>query len=247
MLRERLTEHIKKTCGAEPEYLRSGYMSYAVFRHNDNRKRFAVIMNVSRDKLGLDGAEKTDILNVRVNDPLLADFLTGQPGYFRGYHMSSGNWICVLLDGSVPFEDICRRLDESFRATASKEKRKALRPPKEWLVPANPGYYDIEAAFEKADIIDWKQGAGIKTGDTVFMYVAAPVSAVLYKCLVTETDIPYAFDNGNVRMKSLMKIKLQKRYPPDRFTFDVLGKEYGIYAVRGPRGIPESLSAALGQ
>ena len=42
-----------------------------------------------------------------------------------------------------------------------------------------------------------------------------------------------------------MKIKLQKRYAPDRFTFNVLKEEYGIYAVRGPRGIPNSLSAAL--
>ena len=93
--------------------------------------------------------------------------------------------------------------------------------------------------------IDWKQGKGIKTGDTVFMYVAAPVSAVLYKCKVTETDIPYYFDDGNVHMKSLMKIRLLKEYEPDRFTFERLGRDYGIYAVRGPRGIPDSLSEAL--
>ena len=79
----------------------------------------------------------------------------------------------------------------------------------------------------------------------MFMYVAAPVSAVLYKCKVMETDIPFRYDDGMVQMKALMKIRLQKRYPRDRFTFDVLGKEYGIFAVRGPRGIPHSLSEAL--
>ena len=36
-----------------------------------------------------------------------------------------------------------------------------------------------------------------------------------------------------------------KRYPHDRFTFDRLGRDYGIFAVRGPRGIPEDLSKAL--
>ena len=45
--------------------------------------------------------------------------------------------------------------------------------------------------------------------------------------------------------KKKEKIRLQKRYAPDRFTFDTLKEEYGIYAVRGPRGIPNSLSAAL--
>ena len=42
-----------------------------------------------------------------------------------------------------------------------------------------------------------------------------------------------------------MKIELVKKYREDQFTFDVLKKEYGIFAVRGPRGIPNSLSAAL--
>ena len=43
----------------------------------------------------------------------------------------------------------------------------------------------------------------------------------------------------------VINLRLQKRYASDRFTFDVLKEEYGIYAVRGPRGIPNSLSAAL--
>lgn len=145
----------------------------------------------------------------------------------------------------MPFEEICQRLKESYMATASKTTKQKLRPPKEWIVPANPKYYDIEAAFAEAEEIEWKQGKGIRTGDTVYMYVAAPVSAILYQCQVTGTDIPYRFDEGNLHMTSLMKIRLLKSYRPDQFTFDILGKEYGIYAVRGPRGIPGSLSRAL--
>lgn len=71
-----------------------------------------------------------------------------------------------------------------------------MRPPKEWIIPANPKYYDIQAAFRTSKEIDWKQGKGIKVGDTVYMYVAAPVSAILYKCRVTRTDIPFRFDGG---------------------------------------------------
>ena len=75
----------------------------------------------------------------------------------------------------------------------------------------------------------------------VFLYVASPVSAILYKCRVLETDIPYDFHNDNLTIKALIKIELQKRYKPDEFTFDVLKEEYGIYAIRGPRGVPEAL------
>ena len=102
----------------------------------------------------------------------------------------------------------------------------------------------MEAAFAAAEEIEWKQGSGIKTGDTVYLYVAAPVSAILYQCRVTETDIPCDYD-GEIRIKTLMRIRLQKRYPRDKFTFGVLGSVYGIFAVRGPRGIPKSLSDAL--
>jgi len=152
------------------------------------------------------------------------------------------HWITVLLDGSVAEDRIYDLLDMSYVGTTSKQK---IRPPKEWIIPANPKYYDIVHAFDDADEIDWKQGAGIKVGDTVFMYVASPVSAILYKCKVTETDIPYKYEDENLTISALMKIKLLKRYKPEKYTFDVLKEEYGIYAVRGPRGIPNSLSAAL--
>ena len=60
-----------------------------------------------------------------------------------------------------------------------------------------------------------------------------------------EADIPYQYQDDNLTIKALMKIKLLKRYKADKFTFDVLKEEYGIFAVRGPRGIPHSLSEAL--
>lgn len=129
--------------------------------------------------------------------------------------------------------------------TASRQKRQKQRSPKEWLVPANPKYYDIEHAFDKTKEIDWKQGSGIRTGDTVFMYVAAPVSAILYKCKVTETDIPYDYQDGSLTIKALMKIRLLKKYRSSAFTFDRLKDEYGIFAIRGPRGVPHSLSEEL--
>ena len=120
-----------------------------------------------------------------------------------------------------------------------------IRPPKEWVIPANPKYFDIVRAFDEAEEIDWKQGSGIQKGDTVFMYVGAPVSAILYQCRVTETDIPYEYQDKKLTITALMKIRLEKRYPQDRFTFERLKKEFGIYAVRGPRGIPGSLLLAL--
>ena len=244
-VREKVCGYVKRKYGSEPEHLWRRFPAYAVFRHKDNRKWFGLIMDVSLKNLGLPGDGRVDILNVKLDDLMLADMLVQQDGYFPGYHISRGNWISLLLDGTVPMKEIQDLIDLSFRTTDSSAKKQKLRPPKEWIVPANPKYYDIEHAFDHAKEIDWKQGNGIRTGDTVYMYVASPVSAILYKCKVTKTDIPYDYRDGSLTITALMKIRLQKRYKPGRFTFDKLRDEYGIYAIRGPRGVPHSLSEAL--
>ena len=154
-------------------------------------------------------------------------------------------WITVLLDGTVKTEGIIPFIDESFAVTASAPKKTRLREPKEWLVPSNLKHYDVISELEKRKIIEWKQGAGIKVGDTVFLYVGAPKSAILYKFAVIETGIPCDYNDGKLVIKALMKIKLLRRYADDEFTLDKLREEYGVNCIRGPRGVPHALSKAL--
>ncbi len=244
-MKDKVFAYIKKKYKASPEYLWKRYPDYAVFRHSDNNKWFALQAAVPGEKLGVGGEDLIEVINVKVDDMFFRDMLIQQDGILPAYHMNKQHWITVLLDGTVSEKQVFDLIDASFMATASATKKQKIRPPKEWIIPSNPKYYDIVHAFDDTDEIDWKQGAGIKTGDTVFMYVGSPVSAILYKCKVTETDIPYKYQDENLTIKALMKIKLLKRYKPDKFTFDVLRDEYGIYAVRGPRGITNSLSEAL--
>lgn len=77
----------------------------AVFRHTGNRKWFALVMDVPRDKLGLPGTEKLDIVNFKC-DPILIASLRGEAGIFPAYHMNKANWITAALDGSAPAEMI---------------------------------------------------------------------------------------------------------------------------------------------
>lgn len=77
------------------------------------------------------------------------------------------------------------------------------------------------------------------------MYVAAPVSAILYKCKAVEVDIPYNYSDKNLTITKLMKIKLLKKYDSELLTFERLKEEFGIYAIRGPRGVPNSLKKFL--
>jgi len=247
IMREDIFDYVRKKYNIEADHPLPTAPDHAVMRHPDNRKWFAVILEVPKNKLGMKGTEKTDIINVKTGDPLLADLLTQQQGFFRGWQMNRGNWIAIILDGTVPQEEICHWIDESFAVTASRQYKEQNRPAKEWLIPANPAYYDIVHAFDETDEIIWKQGKGVRQDDTVFIYAAAPVSAILYECTVLKTDIPYNYAADRLTIHAVMRVKLKKKYDPKYFTFEKLKKEYGIFAVRGPRGIPASLSKALHQ
>ena len=122
-MREEIFKYVRKKYKTELDYPFSIAPGYPVLRHKDNRKWFALIMDIPRNKLGLKGTERVDILNVKLGDPMFVDMLVRQPGYFYGYHISRSSWISILLDGTVPFEEICQWIDESYAVTASKRKK----------------------------------------------------------------------------------------------------------------------------
>lgn len=237
--RQNVIDYIQEKYGAEIEYLWMRYPSYGIFRHADNQKWYALMMDVPRSKLGLPSDEIVDILNVKLDDPLLRDFLVQREGFLPGYHISRGNWISILLDGSVELSEIHSLIDASYKAAASAQTKKAIRPPKEWIIPSNPKYYDIVGAFAAEREILWKQGnENIHVGDTVYMYVGAPYSAILYRCTVTETGIPYAGKGGPVNLKQLMRIRMEEMYDGAMLHMSVLKSRYNIVTVRGPRFMP---------
>lgn len=244
-MREKVFSHIRKQYKTSPEYPWGTYEKNAVFRHSDNKKWFALVMEVGRDRLGLTGREPVDVINLKIDDMMLREVLTREKGIFPAYHMNKNHWISVLLDGTVKEDTVYDLIDASFLATASKKKKEKIRLPKEWIVPANPKFYDIIHAFDNTEVIDWKQSSSVKVGDTVFIYAAAPVSGILYKCKAVEVDIPYQYEGKDLTINTVMKLQLLRRYEPGQFTFDRLKKDFGIYAVRGPRGVPNSLSHEL--
>ena len=119
-IRERIDAYTKAKYGIDPEILPFSHEDYEIYRHTETGKWFAVFIVKERSAFGMDGDGTAEILCVKPRDSLLADFLMQQPGYLRGYPSSKWNWVSVVLDGTVPFEDICIWLDVSYQATKSK-------------------------------------------------------------------------------------------------------------------------------
>lgn len=87
-----------------------------VFRHRHNRKWFAIIMDIPREKLGLPGEEIISVVNVKC-DPRLIGCFREEPGIFPAYHMNKAHWLTVALDGSTEEEKLKFLLDMSYELT----------------------------------------------------------------------------------------------------------------------------------
>ncbi len=123
-IRERLDAHVKAKYEIEPEILPFSKAEYAIYRHTDTGKWFAVFIVKDRSEFGLAGTGEAEVVSFKIRDRMLADFLLQQPGYVRGFPAGSWNWTSAVLDGTVPFEDISRWVDESYLATGSKTKNR---------------------------------------------------------------------------------------------------------------------------
>lgn len=119
MNRQDVFQWVKQQYGTTPDYPWNDWN--AVLRHERNNKWYGVILEVGRDKLGLTGDDKVDVLNVKC-DPILIGSLRTQTGYYPAYHMNKDKWISILLDGPEPDDEIKDLIDLSYKLTLPQKK-----------------------------------------------------------------------------------------------------------------------------
>ena len=123
MDRAGLEKYISDMYGVEAEYPWADSSESAVFRHEGNRKWFAIVMRVAADKLGLPSGRAVDVVNVKC-DPVLTGVLRQEKGFYPAYHMNKMHWITIALDGSADEEKLLWLLENSFRMTGEKRSRR---------------------------------------------------------------------------------------------------------------------------
>ncbi len=105
--------YAEKKYGNSAEYLWEKFPSNAILRRRDNAKWYAAILTVKAEKLGLTDDCMLEVSDLRGEPEFVARVPDGER-FFPGYHMNKKHWFTVLLDGSVPDDEICRLLDESY-------------------------------------------------------------------------------------------------------------------------------------
>ena len=232
----RITKLIFTKYGDKPEFLWEKFQGFGVFRNPDSGKWYGLISNINANKIDKNRNEEIEILNIKADENEIPK-LHKIKGFYPAYHMNKKSWITIILDNSVKDEAIIGLIEKSHIYTENNKSS-------EWIIPANPKYFNLEEAFNNNSEILWKQSSNIKKNHIVYMYVAAPYSAILYKCKLVEANIPYDYKDKNISINTVMKIKLLKKYDKTFMPFSKL-KKYGINAIRGQRRCPKNISTEL--
>lgn len=123
MNRLELKQYIAETYGIEPDCPWIKNPNFEVYRHSNNKKWFALIMDIPRNRIGLRGMDIIDVVNLKC-DPLLLGSLRAESGIFPAYHMNKENWVTAALDGTASDEVVKMLLDVSYELTVAKIKHK---------------------------------------------------------------------------------------------------------------------------
>lgn len=97
MERAAIFQYVEDQYGIQPEYLWSKYPSYAVLRQPQNHKWFAILMDVSADKLGLLTKQSVPIMVIKL-EPETVESLQADPAFLPAYHMNKIHWVSARLD-----------------------------------------------------------------------------------------------------------------------------------------------------
>ncbi|MEG0191384.1 MAG: hypothetical protein RR681_09410 [Lachnospiraceae bacterium] len=113
-----------------------------------------------------------------------------------------------------------------------------------WIVPCNIKQFNVIEYFNISDTVVWKNSFTIHKDDIVYIYVGAPYSEILYKCVVISDDISdeileensYAIvtkPSNNYFSKRIkyIQMRLIKSYEKNTFTLEDL-KKHGLGQVQ---------------
>ena len=91
------------------------------FRHPDNKKWFALLLLVRRERFFPGEPGELYLLNLK-NDPKRMSLLYDEKIH-PAYHMNRKHWLSALLDEGADLPLLKRLIDESYALTAPKKAR----------------------------------------------------------------------------------------------------------------------------
>ncbi|MEJ6469713.1 MmcQ/YjbR family DNA-binding protein [Fusobacterium nucleatum] len=108
-----IVAYVKNKYGDELEFLWEKSPKNAVVRRKSSNKWYAVILTISKRKIGLESDEVIEVINLH-NIPKEIEKLIDYKRYFPAYHMNKKHWCTICLDGTIELKEIYKKIDISY-------------------------------------------------------------------------------------------------------------------------------------
>ncbi len=108
-----IINYIKKKYNDELEFLWEKFDDNAIWRNKQNNKWYALLLTVSKRKLGIESDDMVEIIDLRYQKEEI-DKIIDNKNIFPGYHMNKKSWITIKLDNSVDVKQIYKLIDNSY-------------------------------------------------------------------------------------------------------------------------------------
>lgn len=69
-------------------------------------------MNIDKSKI-TKGSKEVEIINLKIPEEEIKTLLT-KKGYYEAYHMNKKYWLTIILDDTLPDEEIIKYIDISY-------------------------------------------------------------------------------------------------------------------------------------
>lgn len=130
MTRQAFLDYCLDTYGTAADYPFDEDFETAVLRHTGSRKWYALVMRISRRKVGIDSDEVVDVINLKLPLEMFGSFGAAD-GVYPAYHMNKLHWISVLLPDAA--DDLVEFLvNASYEATREKKKKRKTDEKLQW-------------------------------------------------------------------------------------------------------------------
>ena len=122
MTKQSFLDYCLDTFGTSADFPFDGDFETAVLRHTSSRKWYALVMRISRRKVGIDSDEMVDVVNLKLPTEMIGSF-DAADGVYPAYHMNKVHWISVVLDDAdAALAELL--VHASYEATRGKNVRK---------------------------------------------------------------------------------------------------------------------------
>ena len=122
MTLDALEAYLASQYGATSDHSFKEDSSVTVFMRPDNSKWFAASKNVGRRSVDAGNEGRIDILNIKLNPREVATLRTRE-GFRPAWRMNQNSWVTVLLDGTVPDDEVYGLLEKAYNLAGKAGRR----------------------------------------------------------------------------------------------------------------------------